>query len=96
MNPEWRRLNRANWDERVPYHLGAPLYDRAQLRGGAGRLDAIAEARLGDVTGLRVAHLQCHMGDDTLCIGQRGADGLWTWPDRAWLPLEFSLRALRD
>jgi len=25
----------------------------------------------------------------------RGADGLWRWPDRPWLPLGFSLRATR-
>lgn len=73
MSDDWRQLNCANWDERVPLHLGTALYDRAHLRAGAGRLDAIAEAGLGDVTGLRVAHLQCHMGNDTLCIAQRGA-----------------------
>jgi hypothetical protein len=25
----------------------------------------------------------------------RGADGLWRWPDKSWLPLAFSLRATR-
>jgi hypothetical protein len=25
----------------------------------------------------------------------KGADGLWRWPDKAWLPLAFSLRATR-
>ena len=25
----------------------------------------------------------------------RGADRLWRWPDKAWLPLAFSLRATR-
>ncbi|UPY37139.1 class I SAM-dependent methyltransferase [Sediminicoccus sp. KRV36] len=73
MSGNWRSLNRANWDERVPLHLGSALYDRAHLRARQGRLDAIAEAGLGDVAGLRIAHLQCHMGDDTLCLAQRGA-----------------------
>lgn len=73
MSEDWRSLNRANWDERVPIHLASSLYDRAHLRSGAGRLDAIAEAGIGDVAGLRVAHLQCHMGGDTLCLAQRGA-----------------------
>lgn len=73
MTQDWRSLNRANWDERVPVHLGSRFYDRSHLRAGAGRLDAIAEAGLGAVAGLRVAHLQCHMGDDTLCLAQRGA-----------------------
>ena len=73
MAEDWRALNRANWDERVPVHLGPGGYDLDALRAGAGRLDAIAEAELGPVTGLRVVHLQCHIGDDTLTLAQRGA-----------------------
>jgi len=70
---DWRALNRANWDERVGIHLKAPGYDLAPLRAGRGRLNAIEEAELGDVRGLRVLHLQCHFGADTLCLAQRGA-----------------------
>jgi SAM-dependent methyltransferase len=66
-------LNRANWDERVPIHLGPRGYDLAPHRAGAGRLDALAEAELGPVTGLRVMHLQSHLGDDSIAIAQRGA-----------------------
>jgi len=70
---DWRSLNRANWGERVAIHLEAPGYDLAPLRAGRGRLNAIEEAELGDVRGLRVLHLQCHFGADTLCLAQRGA-----------------------
>jgi SAM-dependent methyltransferase len=70
---DWHALNRANWDERVPIHLGAGGYDLASLRAGAGRLDAIVEAELGAVAGLRIIHLQCHFGSDTLSLAQRGA-----------------------
>ena len=69
----WREINRANWDERVAVHLEAPSYDLAPLRAGHGELNAIEEAELGDVRGLRVLHLQCHFGADTLCLAQRGA-----------------------
>ena len=34
--PDWRALNRANWDERVPVHLASELYDLTALRE-AGR-----------------------------------------------------------
>jgi len=71
---DWRALNRANWDERVPIHLGAKSYDLGPLRAGRGRLHAIEEAELGPVHGLRVLHLQCHFGRDTLTLAQRGAD----------------------
>jgi SAM-dependent methyltransferase len=71
---DWRRLNRANWDERVPIHTGAKAYDLSALRDGRGTLHAIEEAELGDVKGLRVLHLQCHFGRDTLTLAQRGAE----------------------
>jgi SAM-dependent methyltransferase len=72
-DPDWRALNRANWDERVPLHLGAKSYDLGPLRAGRGRLHTIEEAELGPVGGLRVLHLQCHFGKDSLTLAQRGA-----------------------
>src|SRR5579862_6418751 len=69
----WRELNRANWDERVPIHLAAPMYDRSRLRAGISRMNAIEETELGSVDGLRLLHLQCHFGHDTLMLAQRGA-----------------------
>ena len=71
---EWRAANRANWDERVAIHLRAPFYDLAALRAGHGRLDPIEGAELGAVEGLRVLHLQCHFGSESLSLAQRGAE----------------------
>jgi SAM-dependent methyltransferase len=73
VRPDWRTLNRANWDERVPLHLAAPIYDSAPLRAGKARKNAIEEAELGSVDGLRLLHLQCHFGHDSLILAQRGA-----------------------
>ncbi|MGH7155637.1 MAG: class I SAM-dependent methyltransferase, partial [Acetobacteraceae bacterium] len=72
--PDWRRLNRANWDERVGVHLGPGSdYDFASLRAGSKKLP-IVDDELGPVSGLRVLHLQCHIGTDTLALAQRGAE----------------------
>ena len=71
---DWQAANRALWDERVGVHLGPGGYDLAPLRAGRGGLDAIVEAELGPVDGLRVLHLQCHFGRDTLTLAQRGAE----------------------
>jgi len=71
-DPDWRRLNRANWDERVAVHLGPGGYDLRDLRAGRGRL-RIVEDELGPVDGLRILHLQCHVGHDSLALVQRGA-----------------------
>jgi SAM-dependent methyltransferase len=71
---EWREANRAHWDERVGVHLNAPGYDLRPLRAGRGRLNAIEEAELGPVRGLKVLHLQCHFGHDSLALAQRGGE----------------------
>jgi SAM-dependent methyltransferase len=70
---DWRAVNRANWDERTAIHLGPSSdYDLGPLRAGRGELDAIVRAELGPVAGLRVLHLQCHFGRDTLVLAQGG------------------------
>jgi SAM-dependent methyltransferase len=83
---DWRTVNRANWDERVPIHLAAPSYDLEPLRIGQGRLHPIEEAELPPLAGLRVLHLQCHFGRDTLTLAQRGAE---------IVGLDFSTAAIR-
>lgn len=74
MTDDWRALNQANWDERVGVHLGPRGYDLDALRRGGERLNAIEEAELGAVAGLRVLHLQCHFGRDSLILAERGAE----------------------
>jgi SAM-dependent methyltransferase len=71
---EWLETNRANWDERVAYHLVAPSYDLRALREGRGRLHPIESRELGDVRGKRILHLQCHFGRDSLTLAQQGAE----------------------
>ncbi len=74
MAEDWLALNRANRDERVPVHLAAPEYDLAALRAGRRRLDVLTEAMPPPLAGLRVLHLQCHFGRDTLVLAGRDAD----------------------
>ena len=52
---DWRGLNRANWDDRVPVHLAIEFYDPDGFRAGAGSL---RPSEAGDVTGKRLVHLQ--------------------------------------
>jgi len=68
-----RDLNLANWNERVGVHLGDGGYDLSTHRAGKGELDAIVAGEIGDVAGLRILHLQCHIGHDSIALAQRGA-----------------------
>ncbi len=65
--------NRANWDERASLHLESRFYDvEGWLRERRGPAEREREA-LGDVAGLRLLHLQCHIGLDTLAWARVGA-----------------------
>lgn len=91
VEPEWVALNRAHWDEKVPVHLGSDFYDLAPLKRGEGRLYPVEEAELPRIApdgweGLRVLHLQCHFGADSLVLAQRGAEVVG---------LDFSMPAIR-
>lgn len=65
--------NRRHWDERVAIHTASSFYDLEGFRGGAEVLDRFQLAELGDVTDLDLAHLQCHIGLDTLAWARHGA-----------------------
>ena len=68
-------INRRNWDERAAIHArdAAGDYMLDRFRAGEDALHAIEAAELGDISGKRVLHLQCHIGRDTLCLARRGA-----------------------
>ncbi len=73
---DYRRLNRASWDERAPAHAASPDYAVARFADDPTFLSGVVRfdlPRLGDVTGLDVVHLQCHIGTDTVSLARLGA-----------------------
>ncbi|RLP74098.1 class I SAM-dependent methyltransferase [Mycetocola tolaasinivorans] len=76
LTDESRDINRANWDARAPLHIDSPGYAVNALIGDPTRLSEVVaydRARLGDITGLRTVHLQCHIGTDTISLARLGA-----------------------
>jgi SAM-dependent methyltransferase len=68
--------NRRNWDERSHLHASSVGYDIDRLRSSAHELSDVVDFDrrfLGDLTGHRVVHLQCHIGTDTLSLARLGA-----------------------
>jgi SAM-dependent methyltransferase len=74
-----RQANWLNWEERVPIHekgYGTETHDDADYRPPHIRSDLVAMAPYlpsGSLSGLRVCHLQCHIGTDTLALAREGA-----------------------
>lgn len=69
-------LNRANWNDRAGLHAASPDYQVDTFIADPDHLSAVVRfdlPRLGDITGLRAVHLQCHIGTDTLSLARLGA-----------------------
>jgi SAM-dependent methyltransferase len=73
---DYRSVNRANWDERAPAHAASPDYGLDRFLADPAHLSEVVRfdlPRLGEVTGLRGVHLQCHIGTDTVSLHRLGA-----------------------
>ena len=68
-------INRRSWDECAGIHARDTTgdYKLDRLRAGEDTLHPIEADELGDISGKRVLHLQCHIGQDTLSLARRGA-----------------------
>ncbi|WP_181705040.1 class I SAM-dependent methyltransferase [Chthonobacter rhizosphaerae] len=95
----FRAANRANWDDRAALHATdkTGMYGIAAVLAGRSCLHPVDRAGIGDVTGLRVAHLQCHIGLDTLSLAHLGASpvGLDFSPNAVAAARDFASRAGR-
>ncbi|XVV10666.1 class I SAM-dependent methyltransferase [Actinoplanes sp. CA-131856] len=73
---DYRDVNRANWDERAAAHAASPGYSVSQYADDPAFLSQTIRfdrPLLGDVSGLRGVHLQCHIGTDTVSLARLGA-----------------------
>ena len=73
MDEEMER-NRTAWDLWADLHFDSPFYETEAFRAGRLTLPAFDREAVGDVTGQRLLHLQCHFGLDTLSWARLGAD----------------------
>jgi SAM-dependent methyltransferase len=78
MTDDWRTVNLANWESRVPVHTGSDGYDLTSF-DDPGHLSNVVRydmPRLGRLDGLDVVHLQCHIGTDTVSLARLGAQSV--------------------
>jgi SAM-dependent methyltransferase len=73
---DYRKLNRATWNERAPAHAASPDYAVERFVRERDFLSDVVSfdlPRLGDLRDVRGVHLQCHIGTDTLSLARLGA-----------------------
>jgi len=68
------RSNRALWNELTLVHEKSEYYDLEGFMAGKSSLLPLEREEVGDVSGKKLLHLQCHFGMDTLSWARLGAD----------------------
>jgi len=70
---DYLATNKATWNQKVDYHVDSDFYAMEAFLNGKSTLNDIELRLLGDVTGKKILHLQCHFGQDTLSLARMGA-----------------------
>lgn len=66
--------NQALWDVKTEIHVDSKFYDVPAFKAGQITLMPTEREALGDVTGKKLLHLQCHFGQDTISWARLGAE----------------------
>lgn len=66
-------INKKTWNDRTGFHVNSEFYNQEAFLSGKNSLNEIELNLIGDLTGKRVLHLQCHFGQDTLSLARMGA-----------------------
>ncbi|MEZ4910012.1 MAG: class I SAM-dependent methyltransferase [Saprospiraceae bacterium] len=72
-NDAYLNVNKQLWDDKVDYHVTSEFYSNEAFINGQTSLQSIELELLGDITGKRILHLQCHFGQDSLSLARMGA-----------------------
>ena len=73
MKEEYIDANRKNWDERVGIHSKSEFYNLEKFKKTKNSLLRLEQKDLGDISGKKILHLQCHFGMDSLSLANKGA-----------------------
>lgn len=71
---DYLSINKKAWNDKTEVHVNSDFYDMPSFLAGKSTLNDIELALLGDVTGKKILHLQCHFGQDTISFARMGAD----------------------
>ena len=71
---EYYETNKKRWNELVEIHAASKEYDIEGFLAGNLSIHEVEQRILGDVTGKKLLHLQCHFGLDTISWSRLGAE----------------------
>lgn len=71
---DYLEINKKTWNSRLDSHVNSDFYDMPGFLNGKTSLKSIELELLGDLTGKKVLHLQCHFGQDSISLARMGAE----------------------
>ncbi|RKD92677.1 class I SAM-dependent methyltransferase [Mangrovibacterium diazotrophicum] len=74
MDKNYIEINRKLWNARTAIHFESDFYQVNEFIRGGNSLRPIELERLGNLTGKKVLHLQCHFGQDSISLARLGAE----------------------
>lgn len=70
---DYLKINKEAWNKKTPVHFESDFYNNKAFIDGRNSLNSIELDLLGDVSGKRILHLQCHFGQDSISLARMGA-----------------------
>lgn len=70
---DYLEINKHTWNNKTDIHIASSFYDNEGFLNGKSTLKQIELELLGDVSGKKILHLQCHFGQDTMTFSRMGA-----------------------
>jgi len=67
------KTNLELWEEWTDINARSKMYRLEAFKKGENKLDSLIRSEVGDVSGKRLLHMQCHFGMDTLSWARLGA-----------------------
>lgn len=70
---DYLEINKQSWNNKTKIHYQSDFYDVGSFLKGKTSLNEIELELLGNIKGLRILHLQCHFGQDSISLARIGA-----------------------
>lgn len=65
--------NKNLWNQKTGFHIKSDFYNIENFLNGESSLNKIELDLLGDISGKKILHLQCHFGQDSISLARLGA-----------------------
>ena len=74
MDNDYLKINQKLWNAKTEVHINSKFYDVEDFKKGKSSLNPIETGLLKNIRDLKILHLQCHFGLDSMSLSRLGAN----------------------